>query len=266
MSCATCHLPQKAFADGKSRSTGSQGDRLTRNTPTTLNVGFWGSLFWDGRASSLEQQALAPIQSPREMNQDLGLLERELTAVPGYVKAFHEVFGTGISRQQIARALAAFQRSLVSGPSPLDRYLKGDKSALSESAVRGLELFRGTAGCIRCHHGPLLSDGKFYRLGISRRDRGRQAVTKKPSDAYRFRTPALRDVARTGPYMHDGSLGSLEDVVTFYYRGVPTTAPPGLRWDVEPLLDSSFSEIPDLVEFLKSLNSTLPVISPPRLP
>lgn len=254
-SCGTCHDPKSAFADQRVRSAGSSGRQLTRNTPSVLNSGFFKLLLWDGRAKSLEEQALLPIVSPTEMDQDLELLEAELNAIPGYAKSFQEVFGSRVTRANIARALAAYQRTLVSRPSPLDRFLGGDKTALSRGAQRGLELFRGKAGCIRCHHGPLLSDGKFYRLGVSRRDKGRFDVTGKADDRFRFRTPSLREIFRTGPYMHDGSLKTLEDVVTFYYRGVPTSTPDGLALDVEPLLDSSFSEIPDLVAFLKALSS-----------
>jgi len=239
---------------------------LSRNTPTVLNTGLFKHLFWDGRATSLEQQALVPITSPVEMNQDLESLEAELNAVPGYVSQFRRVFDSGVTRSGIAKALAAFQRTLVSSPAPLDRFLAGDKTALSDAAQRGLEAFRGSAGCIRCHNGPLLSDGRFYRIGVSWKDKGRQSVTRQPRDAFRFRTPSLRNVARTAPYMHDGSQKTLESVVTFYYRGVSTTTPDGVPLDVEPLLGNSFSEISDIVAFLKSLSSKPLKVTPPKLP
>jgi cytochrome c peroxidase len=265
-SCGSCHLPTRAFTDRRPMALGQQGRSLSRNTPTVVNSGFLKHLLWDGRATSLEQQALLPIASPTEMNQDLGDLESELNAIPGYVTQFQRVFESGVTRTGIARALATFQRTLVSGPSPLDRFLAGDKSALSEEARSGLELFRGGAGCIRCHNGPLLSDGKFYRLGVSLKDKGRQSVTGKPTDAFRFRTPSLRNISRTAPYMHNGSQKTLEDVVTFYYRGVPTTSPDNLPLDVEPLLGNSFSEISDIVAFLKSLTGEPLNITPPKLP
>jgi cytochrome c peroxidase len=200
------------------------------------------------------------------MNQDLGELERELAAVPGYARQFRQVFGEEVGRDGIGKALAAFQRMLVSGPSPFDRHLAGDMEALSEEAKRGLELFDGPAGCVRCHKGPLLSDGEFYRLGVSTRDGGRLAVTGRKEDRGKFRTPSLRDVARTAPYMHDGSLKTLEDVVMFYYRGVPTRSANGLPLDVEPLLGQSFSEMADLVAFLESLSGDVPQVEPPELP
>ncbi len=266
MSCATCHMPDKAYGDGLALSPGANKVPLERNTQTCLNVGFFPSLFWDGRAASLEEQALGPIESPAEMNQPLDQLEVELQAVPGYVRAFGDVFGTAPNRDGIAQALAAFQRTLVTGPSPFDKFLNGDEHALSDEAQRGLELFRGEAGCIECHHGPLLSDGKFYRLGVSFRDEGRAKVTGLKEDRFRFRTPSLRNIADTGPYMHDGSLRTLEDVVVFYYRDIPDTAPEGLKLDASALRGQSFSEIAPLVAFLKSLSGPVPEITPPELP
>jgi cytochrome c peroxidase len=265
MSCATCHRPDRSFTDGLPLSKGAGGKTLTRNTPSLLNVGFYSTFHWDGRVSSLEEQALLPIQSPDEMNQDLDELERELNAVPGYVKQFQAIFATRVTRDSLAKALAAFQRTLVTGPSPYDRYLAGHQDALSDEARQGMELFFGNAGCASCHRGPLLSDEKFYRLGISR-DRGRGLITGKKEDNYKIRTPSLRNVARTGPYMHDGSFKTLYEVVTFYYRGVQRRGPEGLPLDIESLAGNSFSEIDPLVSFLKALTGEEPKITPPELP
>ena len=266
MSCATCHMPEKAYGDGLALSPGADGKQLERNTQTCLNVGFFDSFFWDGRAKSLEEQALGPIQSKVEMNQDLDELEAELAAIPGYVSEFRNVFRTKPNRDEIAKALAAFQRTLVTEPSPFDRFLAGENDALSDEAKRGLELFRGDAGCIECHNGPLLSDGKFYRLGVSFKDEGRAKITGKKEDRYRFRTPSLRNIAETGPYMHDGSQKTLEDVVTFYFRGIPASGPNGLSLDTESLGFLSFSDIDLMVEFLRSLSGKAPKITPPELP
>jgi cytochrome c peroxidase len=266
MSCATCHLPEKGFADGLPKAKGRGGRQLARNTPGLLNVGFYPSYFWDGRASSLEEQAIVPIQSPEEMNQDLNELERELNAIPGYVAQFRSVFGTPVTRQAIARALAAFERTVVSRDSPFDRYLAGDKSALSEEARQGWELFKGDAGCIRCHRGPNFSDGKFYRLGTTFTDKGRGAITGDRRAFYAFRTPGLRDIARTAPYLHDGSMETLTKVVEFYYRGIPTLSPDGQPLDVEPLLGQSYSEISAIVAFLESLTGDPRPVSKPTLP
>jgi cytochrome c peroxidase len=265
MSCATCHRPDKAFGDGLSQANGAGGKTLKRNTPSLLNVGFCLTFHWDGRANSLEEQALLPVQAADEMNQDLAELEKELNAVPGYVEKFQAVFGTSVTRDGIAKALAAFQRTLVTGPSPYDRYLGGEKDALSEEARRGMALFFGDADCVRCHSGPLLTDGKFYRLGVFH-DKGRGLVSGKKEDDYKFRTPSLRNVASTGPYMHDGRYKSLNDVVHFYFRGVPNFGPDGLSLDVESLQGIPFTEMSDLVAFLEALTGTEPHIIPPELP
>ena len=268
MSCATCHVPSKGFTDGLPRAKGAGGKELSRNTPTVLNVGFFSGLLWDGGAASLEEQALVPIESQDEMAQDVDSLVDELAAVPSYAEQFRHAFDRPVNKQDIARALAAYQRSLVSPNSPFDRYLGGEQDALGLAAKEGLELFRGAAGCIRCHNGPLLSDGKYYRLGISRADPGRAGVTGEEQDRYKFRTPTLRNIAETGPYMHDGSLKTLFDVVEFYYRRVPSGGSDGFPPDVEPLLGQSYSEIDAIVEFLESLSGESPVTAQgdPRLP
>lgn len=266
MSCATCHAPDKAFTDGLPRAKGHGDKTLARNTPTLVNVGLQSRLMWDGRASSLEEQALLPIQSPEEMKQSLDELERELNAIPAYGELFMKVFGTAATREAIAKALAAFERTLVMKPSDYDRYVRGDHDALSPAAERGRELFFGEAGCSRCHSGPLLSDGKLYRLGVSFSDGGRGEVTGKSEDKGKFKTPPLRNVTRTAPYMHDGSLETLDDVVTFYYRSAPTATADGLPLDIEPLLGRSYSEIADLVAFLESLTGKVPAVDAPQLP
>lgn len=264
-SCATCHRPDKSFSDGLPLAKGAGGKTLKRRTPSLLNVGFHTTFTWDGRAGSLEEQALLPIQSQEEMNQDLGELEKELNAVPGYVKQFRAVFDSRVTRGGVAKALAAFQRTLVTGPSPYDRYLAGQKQALSDEAQRGMNLFFGAAGCSSCHSGPLLSDGQFYRLVVTA-DVGREAVTKKKEDRSRFRTPSLRNVAVTGPYLHNGSHETLADVVTFYYRGASRSGSGQLPLDVEPLTGNSYSEIEDVIAFLRALTGEEPKVNRPKLP
>jgi cytochrome c peroxidase len=266
LSCASCHKPELAFADGTQWNKGELGISLDRNTPTCLNVGFYANLFWDGRAASLEEQALKPIESDVEMNQSLDELERELAEIPGYVEQFRAVFDAEPNRRDVAKALATYQRTLVAGRSPFDRYLLGDENALSAEAKRGWELFRGDARCIECHHGPMLSDGLLHRMGVSEEDTGRALVTGDRDDRYRFRTPSLRNVARTGPYMHGGTFNSLEKVVTYYYRDAPQTTTDGLPTDAPDLRGQSYSEIPDLVAFLESLTGELPDLTPPVLP
>jgi cytochrome c peroxidase len=266
MSCATCHLPEKAFADGRAQAKGRNGKVLSRNVATLLNIGFYSRFMWDGRAASLEQQALLPIQSSDEMHQDLSDLERELVAVPSYAEQFKGIFGTNVTRDGIAKALAAFERTLVTKSSAYDRYLDGEHDALTPAADRGRELFFGDAGCVRCHSGPQLSDGKFYRLGVSFKDDGVAGVTGKKEDRGKFRTSSLPNVATTAPYTYDGSLNTLEDVVTFYYRTASANAVDDSPLDIEPLLGRSYSEIPVIVAFLESLTGEPPPIVPPEHP
>jgi cytochrome c peroxidase len=266
MSCATCHPPDKAFADGRPKALGVGGKTLARNTPTLLNVALYSSFFWDGRASSLEEQALVPITSPEEMNQDLPGLEKKLRSIPGYVAQFQDVFGEPPTAANVARALAAFQRTLLTRNSPFDRFIQGETGAIPEEARRGWELFRGPAGCVRCHLGPNFTDSRFYRLGTSVLDQGRATVTGATRDRHAFRTPGLRDVARTGPYLHDGSQETLTAVVEFYFRGVPTHPPDGIPLDIEPVLSVSFGDVAALVAFLESLNGELPAVEEPDLP
>lgn len=263
--CASCHLPEKAFADGQAFSLGHDDQPLARNTPTLLNSAHFDVLHWDGRAAGLEEQALLPIESPLEMNQNLDELERELNAVPEYAAQFTAAFGGGATRENVAKALAAFERTLVTGPSAVDKYMAGDRGALSDAAKRGMDLFFGDAGCVRCHQGPLLSDGKFYRLGIASRDAGRRAVTGAEEDGRKFRTPGLRNVAETAPYMHNGSFKTITEVVEFYYRGVPA-ASDAQGPEVSALTDRSYSEVADVVAFLEALSGETPRVEPPTIP
>jgi cytochrome c peroxidase len=166
MSCATCHNPELAFTDGLDISLSYPTTRNWRNAPTLINVAFSKYLFWDGRATTLEDQALFPMMSAFEMNQNLDFLEEELRSVPEYVEAFRKVFGGEITRERIAMAIAAFERTLISRNAPIDRFLNGDKTALSEKARKGYEIFTGKGRCAECHYGVNLSDDKFYALGV----------------------------------------------------------------------------------------------------
>lgn len=248
-SCATCHNPEQAFADGLDISLSYPTTKNWRNSPTLLNVAFQKNLFHDGRAKTLEDQALFPMMSAFEMNKNLDYLEEQIRTVPEYVEAFRNVFGAEPTRERIAMALAAFERTLLSINAPLDRYLQGDKKALSEEARRGLEIFTGKGRCAECHHGVALSDDKFYALygpenpllvndplvtatmrfvakvyhykdyrGLNE-DPGRYLISGKKEDWKAFRTPTLREVAKTGPYMHNGIFATLEEVIDFFDRG-----------------------------------------------
>jgi cytochrome c peroxidase len=250
-SCATCHDPKKAYTDGRAKGVGYKGEPLTRNTPTIVNVDQRLPLFWDGRAPTVEEQALMPVANPVEMGQDIDALTRELETVAEYVARFKREFRErGITSQAIAKALGAFERSVTSSGSPFDRYLAGESSAMSPAAVRGLELFVGKAECIKCHDGPQLSDNGFHNIGVASADIGRYQVVQVALMRGAFKTPGLRDVALTAPYFHDGSAATLAAVVEHYVKGGVNKE--NLDPDIHPL-DLSPAEQADLVSFMEAL-------------
>ncbi len=224
VSCAFCHVPSHAFSGPTALSIGVDGQPTGRHTPTLINRDWGKSEFWDGRALSLEAQAIIPITNPHEMGMTADGVVARLTHIAGYTPLFKSAFGDGqITFARVAQALATFQRTIVSGNSAFDRYAAGDKSALSKEAKAGYDFFQGKGECAECHKGPNFSDEKFANLGIgmdaTHPDAGRGEVTKKKSDFGRFKTPTLRDLGSRGPYMHDGSLKTLGDVLDFYSRG-----------------------------------------------
>jgi cytochrome c peroxidase len=249
--CASCHLPEKGWADGLKTARGEGGRTLRRNTPTIINSGYAPGLFWDGRSPSLEDQALKPVMSGGELARHPAILADRIAADPAYRARFEAAFpGEGVTETGIARALAAFERSIVSGETPFDRHLAGDAAALSPSARRGFALFVGKAQCAACHQGWLLSDGKFHDIGLPDDDFGRGGITNNRFLDHAFRTPSLREIGRTAPYMHDGSLPTLAAVVDHYADGV---AP---RRGTPPRVALTPAERADLVAFLQSLDST----------
>jgi cytochrome c peroxidase len=243
VSCATCHDPERAFSDGNAVAVGVGGKKGTRNAPALINRAWGTSFFWDGRTSTLEEQVLLPITNPVEMDMTLEAAEARV----------------GVPTRDISRALATFVRSLLSGESPYDRYVHGERTAMGADAVRGLMLFRGKANCIACHVPPTFTDERFHNTGVAWRngrfeDEGRFNVTRREPDKGAFRTPTLREISRTGPYMHDGSVATLDDVVEYYDRG----------GNPNPTLDSEIralrltaSEKQDLIAFLRSLNARI---------
>jgi cytochrome c peroxidase len=267
VSCATCHNPQLSFTDGLPGSRGIGKKIGRRNAPTILNSAYYSTFFWDGRAPTLEQQAGFPIANPDEMGQSHDLSIKKFEKIPEYRIEFELVFGPGrLTIEKIEMALASYERTLLSGDSAFDRYeYGGDKTALSPEAVRGLALFTDKAkgNCVTCHtvgeKYATFSDGKFHNLGAGINskgeltDLGRYEVTKVEADKGAFRTPDLRNVAKTGPYMHDGSLKTLKDVVDFYDGG--GTANPQLDKEIKELKLSA-REREDLVTFLESLTGT----------
>jgi cytochrome c peroxidase len=267
ISCATCHEPEKAWANHNPVDAGIAGRTGHRNSGTILDAAYMEFQFWDGRATTLEQQALGPIHNPVEMGETLPNVVRKLNAIEGYRAQFQAVFQSDVTVEGIARAIAAFERTVLSGPSPYDRYVAGDRTAMPASAIRGLRVFNGKAQCRTCHKGPMLSDQSFHNIGVGmdrpNPDIGREAVTKDPKDRGRFKTPSLRNVALTWPYLHDGSARTLADVVAFYDRGgLPN---PTLDIFIGPL-GLSEAEREDLVAFMEALTGTLPRIVRPVLP
>ena len=285
-SCSSCHQPDKGWSDGLPMSIGYPGSLYFRNTPTVINAVHGRYMFWDGRlpASDLPTLVRDHISEAHFMQADGRLIIERARQIPVYEEGFKKVFGGEPTYGRILNAITAYLRTLRSRNAPIDRYLRGDTSALSPAAKRGLDLFRGKAGCIQCHDGAMFSDGDFHAtgaptnpdifatperhisfrrffkmLGVSeyvalREDVGLYAVTKQSSDRGKFRTPTLREVSRTAPYMHDGSFATLEGVVDFYDAGGGEAAnPPNKDLLLRPLgLDDQ--EKKDLVEFLKSLS------------
>ena len=238
MSCATCHDPEKAFTDGLDLSLSYPTTRNWRNSPTLVNVAFQKYVFHDGRSLTLENQALFPMMSAFEMNRNLDFVEEVIRSVPEYVDAFRKVFGSEVTRERMAMAIAAYERTIISVNAPLDRHLKGDSTALSDEAKKGLVLFMGKGRCGECHFGVNLADDKFHalhvpenpehqtdpRIAVTRRFVAKLAryedyrsLTEDPGRS--LITPTLREIGKTGPYMHNGIFTTLDDVIEFFDKG-----------------------------------------------
>jgi cytochrome c peroxidase len=300
VSCASCHDPKLGWGDGGDISRGYPGTKHWRNSQTVLNSAYYAKLFWEGSSTSLEGQAEAAATGSVAGNGMPLMMEERLRQVPDYVKRFKEVFGT--ERPLIGdawKAIAAFERTIVSKPEGVafDRYMKGDKAALSEKAKKGLDLFQGKAGCIQCHHGPLFSDEDYHYLGLPENpafqsdpllqitlrwqqinkgvpeaiyrkadtDYGLFYQTWRPQDKGKFRTPTLRELVYTPPYTHNGVFFTLEEVVEFYNKG----GGPDRFGTKSPLLkplNLTKEEMEALVAFLEALSSDKPIlVDPPKL-
>jgi cytochrome c peroxidase len=253
VSCASCHLQEHAFADPDRVSSGVLGRKGTRNAPALVNMAYDTSFFWHGGVPSLELQAIDPIKNPLEMDMTLGEVAERLMADPVMAQAFDDAYAEPASEYTIPRALASFVRSLVSGESAFDRYRRGESDALSEAALRGKAIFEGERGeCFHCHVGFNFTNNGFRNNGIAADDPdlGRAEITNKASDAGKFKVPTLRNVEVSAPYMHDGSLATLEEVIEHYDqggRGHANTDPTILP------LELGEDEKADLLEFLLSL-------------
>ncbi len=261
ISCATCHNPDLGLGDGLALSRGAEGVLLARHTPSLYNLAWNVKFFWDGRATSLEQQALMPIESSQEMNMVPEELLPRLRAVPWYREQFAAIYGKEeFTMPEIGRALSAFQRSLVVDDTPFDRHIAGQENALGPAARRGLALFAGKAECVQCHDGPNFTDESFHNLGqADNGDAGRGGVINEASLHGAFKTPGLRNVALSAPYMHDGSIGTLQEVVLFYNRGGGPAA--GKSRLIRPL-NLSDQEVADLVAFMGALTQEVRIERP----
>lgn len=249
VACVSCHDSRRAFSTPQAEAIGVFNRKGRRNAPALINRGWGRAFFWDGRTPTLEEQVLEPIQDPNEMDLTLAETERRL----------------GLNATTISRALASYVRSVLSGDAPYDRFINGDRGALSQEQQRGLQIFRGKGNCTACHVGPTFSDERLHNTGVAWRnglggvtgvftDPGGFSVTNRPEDRGAFKTPTLREVARTSPYMHDGSLRTLEEVVNFYSDGGRRN--PAQDPEIRPLR-LTCTEKRALVAFLKSLSGTI---------
>lgn len=266
MSCATCHAPDKRWSDGRIIPLGSENLPNARRTPTVLNSAWLTSLMWDGRAGSLEAQAVLPITTPHEMNFDIPALIERLQTIKGYRPLFTQAFGEEtINQKRVTQALASFQRTLVSQTAPFDRWVAGDEKAISESAKRGFALFGGKANCAACHSSWRFTDDSFHDIGLRTEDLGRGA--KVPPQVtlmqYAFKTPSLRDLPINGPYMHNGSMLNLEEVIKHYEKGGIDRKSRSLEIKPFELTDA---ERLSLIEFVKMLDGGHLKVDYPRIP
>ncbi len=267
IACASCHKPSLAFTDGQPVSTGIHRQQGGRSAPTAINRVFSAAQFWDGRAATLEAQSVGPFVSPVEHGfPNHEALVATVRGITGYQPLFERAFGpTPVTVDLIGKAIASFQRTLLSGNSPYDRFSEVDEAgALSDTAQNGFRVFLGKGQCLRCHFGFNFTDEQFHNLGVGweqdNRDPGRYDVTNNPEDRGAFKTPTLREIARTAPYMHDGRFATLRQVIDFYDQG--GTPNPHLDPAIKPLKLTE-REKDDLVEFLHALNGEGWAVEPP---
>ncbi|MHA6697033.1 cytochrome-c peroxidase [Chryseobacterium sp. A301] len=279
ISCASCHDPELMWADARRVAYGHDRQLGIRNTPTLVNIAYATSLFWDGRAKDLEDQVKFPIENPVEMNIHSKLAVKRIAKIKAYRPLFEEAFGEGkITQDKIDKAIATFERTLLSPATRFDQFVKGKKDALSDSEVRGLHLFRTKANCINCHNTPYFSDQKFHNVGLTYFDReyedlGRYEISKNKEDVGKFKTPSLREISHTAPYMHNGLFPDIRGVLNMYNAGMPNEkwkeSGRGISPEKSGMLTSlnlSETELVDLENFLKSLHSLRYKMRAPELP
>lgn len=258
ISCASCHIAEFAFSDTVPLSKGVEGRIGLRNTPSAMNQKFRSTFFWDGKASTLAEQAIFPIENPLEMNLPIEEAVKRLKDNPSYSRSFKTIFGKEPDAESIGLALSAFQETLETSNSPFDRWMNDEPNGMSEAAVRGRELFMNEALCFDCHSGPDFTNDDFRNIGLFNgkdlNDSGRAAISKNPDDLGKFKVPGLRNVAVTGPYMHNGMFETLKEVVNYYNH--PTNIVPDPQ-NADSLVKKPLNLTPeqedDLVEFMKAL-------------
>lgn len=283
IACASCHDPELGWGDGRRVAYGHDRQNGKRNAMTIFNTAFYNKLFWDGRALSLEHQSGFPVQDHVEMNEDITVMVKNISAIAGYKPLFAQAFGNEeISLEKIQQAIATFERGIISTNSRFDLFVKGNKAILKDEEVLGLHLFRTKARCINCHNTPLFSDNKFHNdgqalLGSRFEDLGLYNVTKQMEDVGAFRTPSLRETSITGPWMHHGNFPSLRDVIEFYNLGNPVAQqraladkiPDSLKMPKSAMLKKlnlSIDEQRALEAFLRAISTQVNKIMPPVLP
>lgn len=281
ISCASCHDPELGWGDGRRVSYGHNRQTGKRNAMTLFNVGFYKHFFWDGRAATLEQQSVFPVQDKVEMAQTLTQMEANIKAVPEYAPMFKDAFGdASVTVERIQYAIATFERGIVSNSSRFDKFVTGSSQLLTDEEVKGLHLFRTKARCINCHNTPLFSDNQFHNdgqalYGSKMEDFGRYHLSDKHEDIGAFRTPSLREVAQTGPWMHHGNFPTLRDVVEYYNLGNPSPIQKIVQVDESkrpipsPILrklNLDKEELQALEAFLKTLTTQVRKPAPPALP
>lgn len=281
ISCSSCHAPDLHWTDGRQVSIGHDHLANIRNAPSLENVWFYKRLFWDGRATSLEEQAGSPVAAHNEMHQDMKALPKKLGKIKGYQPYFKSAFGSKeITNKRIFESLATFQRSIVSRRTPFDRFLANDKKALTDQQLMGLHLFRTKARCINCHNGPLFTDNEFHNDGLTYyarkyEDLGLYNVTKKPEDVGKFKTPGLRNVMKTAPWFHNGLFPDMGGVMNMYNVGMPVqrVKPEQVNDPLLPKNDKllkglklSIAEKDAVVAFLEALSSPTVLIRVEKLP
>lgn len=282
ISCSSCHAPDLSWTDGREKSVGHNHLKTKRNAPSLQNIWYFKKYFWDGRAASLEEQAIGPLLAEGEMNENLEQLPNELNQIKGYQAYFKKAFGKeSINKEQILKALAIYQQTIVSRKSRFDDFVKGNSQALNDKEVMGLHLFRTKARCINCHNGPLFSDNQFHNVGLTYygreyEDLGLYNISYKAEDIGKFKTPILRDVIRTRPWMHNGLFDDIEGVITMYNNGMPQPKPKDEKQQKDPLfpktspiirkLNLTKQEQEALVAFLGAITSAPFRVLAPELP